>query len=116
MLLANTVAGPILPMPKFATGVTVVITGGVTLFVGVGSPVGEFTFAVFVSEPVAGAVTVTVTLLTWPFTSVPKFQFTTPLFVVPPSEADTNVTPAGNASVTTTLLADDGPKFVTEIV
>ena len=116
MLAAKTLAGPIFPMPKFATGVTVVITGGVTLFVGVGSPVGEFTFAVFVSEPLAGAVTVTVTLLTWPEINVPKFQFTAPLFVVPPPDADTKVTPAGSASVTTTPPALDGPKFVTEIV
>ena len=116
MLDAKTLAGPIFPICKSATGVTVVRTGGVALFVGVGSPVGEFTFAVFVSEPLAGAITVTVKLLTWPLVKVPKFQFTTPAFVVPPPEADTNVTPAGNASVTTTLLADDGPKFVTEIV
>ena len=40
------------------------VTGGVTLFVGTGSPVGEPTLAKLVNEPEAGAVTVTVTLLT----------------------------------------------------
>jgi hypothetical protein len=86
------------------------------LFVGDGSPVGEFTVAVFVSEPLAGAVTVTVTLLVWLLAKVPSDQLTRLPFVTPPPVADTNVTPFGNASVTVTLLALDGPKFVTEIV
>jgi hypothetical protein len=103
-------------MPTSATGVTLVTTGGVTLFVEFGSPVGELTVATLVSVPFAGTVTVTVTLLTWPLASVPKLQFTTPLVLAPPPEALTNVTPNGNVSVTTTLLALDGPKFVTEIV
>ena len=47
----------------FATGVTVVMTGGVTLLVRLGSPVGVITLAIFVRLPEAGAVTVTVTLL-----------------------------------------------------
>ena len=76
MLFADTVAGPTLPIAKFASGVTVVVTGGVTLFVGVGSGVGDVTFATFVSEPEAGAVTVTVTFVTWLLVSVPKFQMT----------------------------------------
>ena len=70
----------------------------------------------FVSVPPAGAVTVTVNLLTAPFARSPRLQITTPALFVPPPLALTNVTPAGNASVTTTLLAMDGPKFVTEIV
>ena len=64
MLAASANAGPILAITKSASGVMEVMTGGVTLFVGVGSPVGEFTFAVFVNVPLAGAVTVTVRLLT----------------------------------------------------
>jgi hypothetical protein len=43
-------------------------------------------------------------------------QLTTPLLLAPPPVALTNVTPNGNVSVTVTLLALDGPKFVTEIV
>jgi hypothetical protein len=47
---------------------------------------------------------------------MPKLQFTTPLVFTPPPLALTNVTPNGNVSVTVTLLAVEGPKFVTEIV
>ena len=93
-----------------------VMTGGVRLFVGVGSNVGVPTLATFVSEPLAGAVTVTLTLLIWLLVNVPKLHVTTLPFVTPPPVAETNVTPTGNASVTVTLLALDGPKFVTEIV
>jgi len=39
-----------------------------------------------------------------------------PLLLAPPPLALTKLTPAGNVSVTTTLLALDGPKFVTDIV
>jgi hypothetical protein len=92
------------------------MTGTVTLFVLFGSTVGELALAVFVSVPEAGAVTVTVTLLTWPLASVPRLQLTTPLVFNPPPEALTKLTPNGNVSVTTTLLALDGPKFVTDIV
>jgi hypothetical protein len=116
LLVAGTVAEPVLPRPTSAAGVTVVMTGTVTLFVLLGSTVGELAPATLVSEPLAGAVTVTVTLLTWPLASVPRLQLTTPLVLIPLPLADTNVTVAGNVSVTTTLLALDGPKFVTDIV
>jgi hypothetical protein len=116
LLDANTLAGPVLPRPTSATGVTVVMTGAVTLFVLFGSPVGELTAATLVKEPLAGAVTVTLTLLTWPLVNVPNVQFTTPLVFNPPPVALTKLTPNGRVSVTTTLLALDGPKFVTEIV
>jgi hypothetical protein len=116
LLDAKTLAGPVLPRPTSATGVTVVMTGGVMLLVLFGSPVGELTLAVFVNEPLAGAVTVTLTLLTWPLVNVPRLQLTTPLVLTPPPEALTKLTPNGRVSVTTTLPALDGPKFVTEIV
>jgi hypothetical protein len=64
LLDAGTLAATVLPRPTSATGVTVVMTGTVTLFVLFGSTVGELTVAVFVSVPLAGALTVTVTLLT----------------------------------------------------
>jgi hypothetical protein len=79
LLVAGTVAEPVLPRPTSAAGVTV-------------------------------------TLLTWPLASVPNVQLTTPLVLIPLPLADTNVTVAGSVSVTTTLLALDGPKFVTDIV
>ena len=84
--------------------------------VELGSPVGVLTLATFVSEPLAGAVTITVTLLTAPLANVPKVQVTIPALLTPPPLALTNVTLAGNVSVTTTLLALDGPKLVTLIV
>jgi hypothetical protein len=55
-------------------------------------------------------------LLTWPLAKVPRLQLTTPLLLAPPPLALTNVTVAGNVSVTVTLLALEGPKFVTDIV
>ena len=109
-------AGPDLPTARSASGVTVVTTAGVTLFKMFVSPVGEATWAVFVKVPLAGAVTVTVKLLTWPDTSVPRLQFTTPELFVPLPLAVTNATPTGSVSVTTTLLALDGPRFVTLMV
>jgi hypothetical protein len=116
LLVAGTLAAPVLPKPTSATGVTVVMTGSVTLLVLFGSPVGELALAVFVSVPLGGAVTVTVILLIWPLASVPRLQLTTPLVFNPPPVALTNVTVAGSVSVTTTPLALDGPKFVTDIV
>jgi hypothetical protein len=116
LLVAGTLAAPVLPRPTSAAAVTVVMTGAVTLFVLFGSTVGELALAVFVSVPLAGAVTVTVRLLTWPPAKVPNVQLTTPLVFTPPPVALTNVTPNGNVSVTTTPLALDGPKFVTDIV
>jgi hypothetical protein len=116
LLVAGTVAEPVLPRPTSAAGVTVVMTGAVMLFVEFGSTVGELALAVFVNVPLAGAVTVTVTLLTWPLVKAPRLQLTTPLVLIPLPLADTNVTVAGSVSVTTTLLALDGPKFVTDIV
>ena len=115
-MFAKTVALPVLPTRRSARSVTVVGTGGVTLFVGTGSGVGEPTLAKFVSEPVAGAVTVTVRFVDCVARSVPKFHVTRPLAFAPLPLAVTNVTPLGNVSVTMTLLADDGPKFETVMV
>src|SRR5258705_7196229 len=103
-------------MPTSATGVTPVITGGVRLLVEFGSLVGELTLDVLVSEPLAGAVTTTVKLLIWPLARLPRLQLTTPLLFTPLPLALTNSTDSGKASATTTLLATDGPKLVTEMV
>src|SRR6266850_6993225 len=103
-------------MPTSATGLMPVITGGVTLLVRFGSLVGELTLAVLVSKPLAGAVTTTVRLLLWPLARLPRLQLTTPLLLTPLPLALTKVTVAGSASVTTTLLATDGPRLVTDIV
>ena len=93
-----------------------VVTGGVTLFVGTGSPVGEPTLAKFVIEPLAGEVTVTLRFVIWLLLNVAMLHVTRPLFVAPLPLALTKVTLLGNVSVTITPLAEDGPKFVTEIV
>src|SRR5579862_2527911 len=108
-------AGADLPRPTSAKGVIVVMTGVLVLFVRFGSLVGEATRAVLFSVPLVGAVTVTVTLLTAPLASVPNDQFTVPALLTPLPLADTKVTLAGKVSVTTTPLAADGPKLVTEI-
>jgi hypothetical protein len=109
------VGAPVLPIARSASGVTVVVTGGLTLFPGTGSLVGEVTLAVLISVPAVGAVTVKMKLVVAFIANEAKFQLTTPEVFTPPG-ALTKVTPAGKASVTTTLLAVEGPKFVTEIV
>jgi hypothetical protein len=95
---------------------TTEITGGLVLFTALVSNVPELTLAVLVMEPLAGDFTVNVRLLTCPEFSVPRAQLTTPPLLTPPPEALTNVTLAGKVSVTTTLLAVDGPRYETETV
>ena len=117
LLVASTPAGPLFSRKTSAKLVTVVTTGVFVLLFGVGSGVGELTYAMFVRLPptgaFVGALTTSVRFVPWPFVSVPRLQFTSPLTFTPPL---THVTPAGNASVTVTLVAPDGPAFVTEIV
>src|SRR5258707_10378954 len=103
-------------MPKSAHGLKGMTTGGVSLLVEFGSLVGELTLAVLVSEPLAGTVTTTVRLLTWPLARLPRLQLTTPLLFTPLPLALTNITVAGKESVTTTLLATYSPRLVTETV
>ena len=77
---ANTFAGPALVTPMSATGDTVVVTcepGAVPLlFVGFGSDVLEPVCATFVNDPLAGAVTVTVTFVAVPPANAPNVQVT----------------------------------------
>ena len=116
MLPAMTLAAALLVMATSAAAVTLVITGGVVLLVGLGSPVGLFTLATLVSVPLAGALTVTVKLLAWPLANAPKFQLTTPALLLPLPLALTKVTPAGRLSVTDNDVAVEGPRFVTVMV
>ena len=98
-----------------ANGKTVVMTGGLVLLKTFVSPVGELTRARLVSvKLLTGAMTVSVKFVTCNAASVPRFQTTLPPRFVPPAVAFENVTPLGSASVTVTLLADDGPRFVTK--
>ena len=93
------------------------LTGGVVVFVGVGSEVGEPTLARLVNVvPLAGAVTVRVRFVACDAAKVPTDQITSFPFVAPPPVALTKVTPVGNASVTVTLAALARPMFVTVMV
>src|SRR5216117_2384350 len=118
---ASTPAGPDLATARSACSVTVVVTrlaGAVPLlFAGVGSLVGEPAMATLRSVPVAGAVTVTERVTLAPLARVATVgQVTMPAAWVPPLVAETNVTPAGSVSRTTTLAAVEGPLLVTTIV
>ena len=104
-----------------ANGVTVVVTFAAavlpSLLTGIESNVTEPPDAMFVSELLfAGAVTVKVKLVTAPFVKLATGQVTRPFVNVKPALAVTNVTPEGTASVTTTLVAVDGPRLVRVIV
>src|SRR5438270_749677 len=103
-------------MLRSAKVVTAVMVGGLVLLVPFGSVVGELTLAMLVSVPLAGAIKVKIRLLTAPIPSVPRFQFTTPALFTPLPLAETIIAPTGKGSVSTTLLAAEGPEFVTEIV
>src|ERR1035437_4870738 len=91
---------------------TDVITFALVLFAGFESVVPELTLALLVIEPLAGAVTVSVTVDAAPMASAPTAQVTTPLLLAPPPVALANVTPPGRLSVTTTLLAEVGPPLL----
>jgi len=80
------------------------------------SSVGEVTLAVFVKVPLAGALTTRVKFVAAFAAKVVNDQDTTPELLAPLPVALTNVTPTGKASVTVTLDAVEGPKFVTEMV
>src|SRR5205809_4105509 len=69
------------------------------------------------SVPVAGAVTVTERVTLAPLARVATVgQVTTPAAWMPTLVADTNVTPAGSVSRTTTLAAVERPLLETTIV
>ena len=59
-----------------ATFKTVVVMGGVTLFVGIGSSVGVPALAVFVMLPRTGAMTLMVKFVVLPASKVPRFVHT----------------------------------------
>ena len=88
------------PIPSCASGVTLMMATFV-LFPKFGSYVGLLALATFVSGPNPGA-TATITR----FVTPPAARFPTLRFVVPPP---------GKTSTTTTLVAVEGPAFVTVI-
>src|SRR5258705_288697 len=87
------------------------------LFVVSGSAVDASARAALTSGPLAGAVTVTPHARGPPFgTEATAGQVTTPPDWVPPLSAETNVTPAGRVSLTTTESAAVGPLLLVTIV
>src|ERR1051326_7931312 len=104
-------------MRKSASGVTVVITGGVVLFVGFGSIAGSPAEATFESTAlVTGGVTVIVRLVTALEASTPRsVQTSWPPRNVAGGVALTKVTLAGRLSVTESAVVGDGPRLVTLI-
>ena len=98
---------------RSATGFTVVVALA-ELLAELGSPVAEETLALFVSVPVDGGVTLIVIVTLPPFATVPGEQVTVPLdslHVPCVDTAETNATPEGSVSETTTLAALDGPRL-----
>lgn len=120
MVAANTFVGPIFVACKSACGVTVVTTMALvevpSLFVGTVSSTALPAETRLVNVPLGGAVTVTVKFVNTPLVKLAIGHVTRPLVKVKPALAVTNVTPVGNVSVTTTLVAVDGPRLVSAIV
>ena len=110
--------GALLLTATSAAGMTLVNTGGLVLFVKLGSFTGLATVAVLERlAPSAGAVTVRIRLVLEPAARFPMlFHITCPPLSTPPAVAPTKVTSAGKLSVTDKLVAVDGPALATVIV
>ena len=81
------------------------------LLATLGSGSAAETLALLTMFPNAVGVTAIVETALAPLARLGMVQVTTPAACVQPAEAETNVTPAGRVSVTTTLVAGEGPKF-----
>ena len=110
--------GALLLTATSAAGMTLVNTGGLVLFVGLGSLTGLPTVAVLERlAPLAGATTVRIRFVLAPAARSPRLdQRTCAPFSTPPAVALTKETPAGKVSVTDKLVAVDGPALATVIV
>ena len=99
---------------KFVMSVT---TGGVKLFVGIGSSVGPPTLATFVALPRCVEMTVNVKLLVVFAARLEIFQMTWLLaFVVVLGTELTKLKPSGKLSVTIRLVAVEGPPLLTTML
>ena len=109
-----------LTVSGFASGgkfVTMVTTGGVKLFVGIGSSVGPPTLATFVALPRCVEMTVSVKLLAVFAARLEIFQMTWLLaFVVVLGAELTKAKPFGRLSVTIKLVAVEGPALLTTML
>ena len=121
MLVAVTVDAPLLVVFTSAMRVTAVVTLALeeepSLLEASGSVEVAVLDTVLVSEPLLGAVTVTVKLVVKPTAQlVIVGHQTVPLPLVPPLVALTKVLFVGNRSLTTMLVAMSGPRLVTVMV
>ena len=121
MLDAVTVVAPVLVVFTSAIVEMAVITFALaeepSLLEASGSVEVAVLDTVFVIEPLLGAVTMTVKLVVDPATKlVIVGHVTVPLPLVPPLVALTKVTFVGRRSLTITLVAVFGPKFVMVMV
>src|SRR5437667_9775372 len=107
------------PAAKLATGGEFTETDTDTLlFAPTGSDVAEETVEVLVHAPPVRVVAVMVVAAVAPLFSVPRTKEITPLLLAQVPwlvVAETKVSPAGKASVTTTVLAAFGPRLVAVI-
>jgi|SoimicmetaTmtHAB_FD_contig_61_1264748_length_422_multi_2_in_0_out_0_1 hypothetical protein len=118
---ATTVAGPVLSMERSADPVTVVVSVETSLEGSVSGDAADTCAEFVIEEVVAGAATTTVMAgavapeeidgRVHVTEALPEWAHDQPV-----PDADTNVTPGGRVSSTETLLAPDGPWFVTESV
>lgn len=121
MVEAKTFVGPVFVVWMSEMEVTVVITfapaAEPSLLPETGSNTSEPPDTMFVRlAPLAGAVTVMEKLVAAPLVKLAIGQVTKPLVKVNPLLAVTKVTPTGNESVTTRLVAVDGPRLVNAMV
>ena len=94
-----------------------VMTGWLTLLVVTGSNTGLAPVAKFVIVPREMDITFNVRFVVAPTARLPRLQTTWLLaFVVVTGTELINTSPTGKLSVTVTLLAIDGPKFVTDML
>src|ERR1041384_3553615 len=102
-----------MPIARFASGLTVLTTVA-ELLPDAGSAADVLTVAELVTNPSSGGPAGRRAVPVPPMAKLPRLQVTTPWnWVKPPAAvAETNVNPAGRASVTWTALAAVGPRLV----
>ena len=91
--------------------ITVVITGPTVLFCSTGSNTLDMTVAEFSGGVIEMGVTTRVTVAMLLAVRLPRLQTTTLVPVHTPPLTDLNVTLKGSVSVTSTLVAVDGPRL-----
>src|SRR5262245_47640405 len=122
--LAQSIAARSEPGPLSRVFVTTVLQAGTTtrvvtvvvLLPEIGSGWSPLTVTLLTIIGLAMAFTVIWFVTRMPAASKPRLQVTVPPTFVHPEEAETNIAPAGNASVILAPVAEQGPLLVTMIV